>query len=475
MKGKYSYLSKNILLFALSGVVPKLLAFFLIPIYTGYLSTAEYGTADLINTTVELLLPICTLTIHDAVLRFGMNKDYSAKEVLSNGLFVAFLGTIIVVIGCFLVSYFKLLEISNTYLFFLILLFFINGMNNIVTRFCRTIDKVQVITIGGIANSIATFSLNILFLVVFKWGINGYLATMCIGHGASLLICFFGARLYRYLTLKLSKKTLKKMIAFSFPMIFSALAWWINNASDKYILNWFCGVSVSGIFAISNKIPSLLAAIQTIFLSAWSISAIKDFDKNDSDGFIGNIYTVFQLLMLVASSGLMIVNYPLAEFLYAKEFFVAWQYVPPLLMANYFNAMSLYMDGLFMAVNDTKLISISTLFGAIINTICNFILIYFFGAYGAAIATMIGFGAGFLFRLVAFKKYVKIKVNRKREIFCVLLIGIQMGSSFLKWASLFIQIPIVFFILFLYRKELKNLLISIKSRSGNSRDKEENQ
>lgn len=464
MKGKYAYLSKNILLFALSGVVPKILAFILIPIYTGYLSTAEYGTVDLVSTTAELLIPIFTLTIHDAVLRFGMNNEYSPKEVLSNGIVITIAGTSIVLVGCFLISHLGILKLDSTYLLFLPLIFFINGMNHIVTKFCRTIDKVNVITIGGIANSIATFSLNILFLVVFRWGINGYLSTLCIGHGVSLLICFFGAKLYGYLTLKLSKETLKKMIAFSFPMIFSALAWWINSASDRYILNWFYNVSVSGVYAISNKIPSLLATIQTIFLSAWSISAIKEFDKNDADGFIGNIYTAFQLIMLLATSGLMILNYPLAGILYAKEFFIAWQYVPPLLMANYFNAMSLYMDGLLMAVNDTKRISMSTLFGATVNTVLNFILIYFFGAYGAAIATMIGFGAGFLFRLFAFKKYVKIKVNRRREIFCVLLLGSQMLLSFLKWNSLFFQIPAIIIIVLLYKKELKNVLISFKAK-----------
>ena len=52
---KYKKLIKNILLFALSSFIPKAMSFFLVPIYTAYLTTGEYGVSDLINTTVSLL------------------------------------------------------------------------------------------------------------------------------------------------------------------------------------------------------------------------------------------------------------------------------------------------------------------------------------------------------------------------------------------------------------------------------------
>ncbi len=464
MKEKYSYLSKNILLFSLQSVVPKILAFILIPIYTYYLSTDQYGTVDLINTTVELLIPIATLTIYDAVLRFGMNKEYSQKQVLTIGMMFALFGTLLVVIGVFLCARLKIFDLNNSYYIILVALFFTNAMDNIVTRFCRVIDKIGLIVFSGILNSLIMFSLNILFLVGFQWGVDGYMLAILIGRGASLLLCFFGAKLYRFLTFKLSKKTFKKMIAFSFPMIFSAIAWWINNASDRYILTWICGVSVSGIFAISNKIPNLLASVQNIFSQAWSISAIKEFDKKDSEDFITNIYTALQFVIFFCVSVLMIVNYPLAGLLYANDFFIAWQYVPPLLMANCFNALSLYIDGLFVAMNDTKIISIATILGAVLNTVCNFILIYFFGAYGAAIATLIGFGAGYLFRCIIFKKRIEVKVNRKREILALLLLCFQLGISWLRWTSLYFQIPALLVLILLYIKEIKNVINLIKNK-----------
>ena len=68
---------------AASSFSTKLLSFFLLPLYTTILTTSEYGTYDIINTTVSLLVPILTIDIGDAVLRFSMDKTVSQKEVLS--------------------------------------------------------------------------------------------------------------------------------------------------------------------------------------------------------------------------------------------------------------------------------------------------------------------------------------------------------------------------------------------------------
>ena len=120
MGGKYSFFSKNIVLFTISGVIPKVLAFIIVPIYTSYLSTADYGVSDLIHTTVDLLMPIFTLRIHDAVLRFAMDKNKNPKEVLSCGLFITWVGIFIIGIAVSIIAQFKVIETHYLVVFFLI-------------------------------------------------------------------------------------------------------------------------------------------------------------------------------------------------------------------------------------------------------------------------------------------------------------------------------------------------------------------
>lgn len=74
MNSKYKYLIKNTGILAISNFSSKLLVFFLVPIYTSVLSTAEYGTYDLAMSTVLLLYPVLTVNIVDGVMRFSMEK-----------------------------------------------------------------------------------------------------------------------------------------------------------------------------------------------------------------------------------------------------------------------------------------------------------------------------------------------------------------------------------------------------------------
>jgi O-antigen/teichoic acid export membrane protein len=462
LKEKYSYLSKNVLLFSLSGFVPKILSFILIPIYTGYLTTAEYGISDLIITTASLLVPIFTIDIQDAVMRFTLDKNYKNNDVFSIAIKILLLGTSLVIIGTLIVSILKIPGLNNTYLLFLVIMYFTTACNNIFSLFCRGIDKVQVIVISSILNSIITLSANILFLVVFKWELVGFLVANSLGAIASLVYIFFSAELFQYIKFKTPKYIRKEMLVFSFPLVFSVAAWWVNSASDRYILSWMAGIGVSGIYAVAYKIPNLLSVFQNVFSQAWSISAIKEFDRNDTDGFIGNMYTMMNFAMVALCSMIMIVNIPMAKILYSNAFFEAWKYVPPLLVSVVFNAMSLFLGSIFTAVKDTKTLSISTIVGAIVNTICNFVLIFYFGAYGASISTLIGYAVTLVMRNLILHKHIHMKTNKKRNIISYIILLMQMIIAYAGWKTIPIQIIFLCGIFILYINELRSVAALVR-------------
>ncbi|WP_416326825.1 oligosaccharide flippase family protein [[Eubacterium] hominis] len=457
MKEKYKYLSKNVLLFSISGFVPKILSFLLVPLYTGILTTKEYGISDLISTTVMLLLPIFTCDIQDAVMRFAMDKKYSKKDTFTVGMQILLFGGIIVALGAFII--YKLKLINGLYLLFATIMFITTAIYNSSSLFCRAIDKVKVITYASIINSFVTLIANIVLLAVIPLGLTGYLIANSLGSFIALIYIFYKANLIQYLRTRINKKLRKEMLLYSFPLIFSVIAWWINNASDRYILTWMSGIAISGVYAVSYKIPNLLSMFQNIFAQAWSISAIKEFDKNDKDGFIGNTYTLMNFAMVAGCSFIMLINIPLAKILYSNEFYVAWKFVPPLLIAVVFNAMALFIGSVFTAVKDTKTLSYTTVIGGLINTICNFILIYFFNAYGAAIATLIGYGATLILRRVILRKYICIRVNNKRDILCYMILVAQMAIASLGWISIILQACLFICIVILYKTEFKKIIL----------------
>lgn len=465
MSNKHNYLAKNILFFLLGNCLPKVLSFILIPIYTNYLTTSEYGISDLLTTTISLLIPFFTLNIQDAVMRFSLDEHYKKEDIFSIALRVILAGSILLSIGTIIVSFFKIPALDNSYLFFFVLMYFTTTINNTMSLFCRGIDKVKVVVIGGILQSVATLSANILFLVIFDWGLNGYLLAHTLGSIIALITYFFGAELYKYTKYSVTKGILKEMVIYSFPMVFSAIAWWINDASDRYILTWISGTSVSGLYSISYKIPNILMIFQNIFAQAWSISAVKEFDKNDSDNFISNMYNIINFAMIFLCSATMIANIPIAKILYSNEFFNAWKYVPPLLISVVFNAMYLFIGSLFTAVKDTKNLSFSTIIGALTNTLCNFIFIYLWGAYGAALATMLGFFVSFLMNHLLFRKHMILRIRWKRDTIGYVLLFLQMCVSYYGLRYIGIQLVIMIFIFSIYNREFKNIFQKLKRKS----------
>ena len=211
-----------------------------------------------------------------------------------------------------------------------------------------------------------------------------------------------------------------------------------------------CGISDNGIYSVAYKIPTILGVFQTIFTQAWSISAIVEFDKNDRDGFFGKTYEMYNSCMILVTSIIMLFNVFLSKFLYSKNFFEAWHYVPSLLFATLFSALAGYMGGVFSAVKDTKTCAYSTFISAGVNIILNIILIKNMGIIGAAYATLVAYVVSWIIRVLASRKYIKMRVNWSKSFLAYALLFIQMicANTFSHYYG--IQILIIVTIILMY-------------------------
>lgn len=458
MKEKYVELLKNLGLFFIAGFLPNALAFFMIPLYTRCLSTAGYGTVDLLINTVQFLMPLLTIQIQDAVLRYAMDKNCDKREVFSVGMHIVGAGFYFLSIVCVGLWLTGMVKIAGGYLFFFLLNYLVGALNNVFSFFCRAIDQVKVLTVGSVMNMLLAVICNLLFLLKFQWGVYGYLAANSIGMLAEIFYIIWKAKLYRYFERKIRNKALcKEMLRFSAPLILSALSWWVNNASDKYIVTFFCGVSAVGVYSVAYKIPTILKVFSDVIAKAFSISAIKGFDPEDRDGFMGKSYSMFSFVMTVVCSLLILANVFLSKILFAGEFFEAWRYVPPLLLSILMNQLSMSCESIFVAAKQTKTISWTAAAGATINTAANFLLIPKFGPYGAAVATAIGFTCFWGLRYISLKKIVHLKNDFKQEVFSYILLAIQAVVAYQGNRFWYIQMLLLLVILILYRELLREI------------------
>lgn len=465
VKKNYLYLFKNIGLLTLSNFGSKILVFLLVPLYTSVLTTADYGTYDLFYTSIALLLPILTLNVSEGVLRFALDKDQDESIIYSIGLKVTGIGFLVLVAACLLNAVFNVYPLLNEYAFYFILLYLTTALYQLLTSFIRGIDKVAVLSVASVLNTVAILVFNILFLVVIKGSLIGYFWANILGALLSSVYLIYKIHRYQIRPTRRQNKGLEReIIAYSHPLILNSLGWWLNNAADRYIVIAFCGVAANGVYSVGYKIPSILNIFANIFNQAWVLSSVKSFDKKEDTVFFEKIYSNYNMMLVVLCSVLIAISKLLATFLYSNAFYEAWIYVPFLLIANVFGAISGFAGGIFSAAKDSKIYSVSTLIGAGANIVFNLILVYSIGVIGAAISTMVSYFIVWVIRLYTMKKYISFEIALLRDCLAYLILVVQsvalmvIGRDSLMYFS---QCVAIVLLLLLFRRELTDLKTSL--------------
>ena len=423
---KYKKLSGNILLFSISSLGHKILAFLLIPLYTSFLSPEQYGTIDLIGSTVSLLLPLFTLNISEAVMRFTI-EDKDNDNYLTLGLKTIFTGTLILTCLLTLLHFLPVLESYKPYYSWVFILYIANSLYTLAQNYLRATDRIPVMVTASLINSAVMLFLDVALIAGLKLGVTGYYAAMLSGLGSAFVFMELKGNLHRHIHLNNVKPEVKRAcLAYCIPTIFTALAWWANSSIDRYFVTGMCGVRQNGIYSIAYKIPTVLSIFQSIFNQAWTISAITEFDRNDSDGFYGKTYEMYNSMMVLVTSGIMLFNILFSKILYANDFFEAWQYVPLLLVSSLFSAMAGYMGSIFSAVKDMKTCAYTVVVSAVVNMSLNAILIPLYGVQGAAIAPAVSYLSSWGIRMIVIRRYIKMKLNLVRDFIIYALLFAQM-------------------------------------------------
>lgn len=298
----YRSFAKNVGLLTIANFGTKILSFLLVPLYTSILSTADYGTYDLALNTVGVLVPLLTQNIVDAVLRFSMDRGVSKSDVLSVGI-KHFLVSLVPVGIILLVN--SVLGISPELVALapLVLLLYVSqALSGIVLYYVRGANRFSDIAVSSVMCSALIIGCNILFLVVFQWGLTGYFLANIIGPSLQSVYLLGRVGLYGVNPFGADRNLEREMLSYSRPMIANSIAWWVNNVSDRYVVTFFCGVAVNGIYSVASKIPSILSVVQSIVGQAWTISAVEEFDPDDSNGFFSNMYAAYNCVMVVVCS-----------------------------------------------------------------------------------------------------------------------------------------------------------------------------
>lgn len=416
---KKQELFKNTIIIFIGKLCTQFITILLLPLYTKYLVSSEYGIVDLVTTYISLFVPVLSLELEMATFRFlvdNRNDKNKLSEIISTVLkalvVIAFLSTVIYMF----ISLF--LNIKYKYLISLVIL--ICFFSQFFLQVARGLGKTINYSISCCITGILTVLLNILLIIVFAFEADGIFISMIIANIITIIYLFVSLNLFSYFKFKVfNKKLLKTLLKYSIPLVPNGISWWIVNASDRTIISIVLDISANGIYAVSNKFSSLFIGIFNVFQLSWTESASLHINDKENEKFFSSTIN-FVLKTFICLALLMISAMPIIFNLFIdKKYSYAYYNVPILIIAMIFNVVVGLYSALYIAKKMTKQVMYTSIVSAIINILINLILIKYIGLYAASISTLLAYAVMAIYRHLDFNKIIRISIDRK-----MILIGI---------------------------------------------------
>lgn len=432
-KSKYELLINNTLLISIGTFGSKILTFLMTRFYTEALTPSDYGEADLIIQTANLLIPLVSAGIADGVFRFVLETDdehtAKRKSIFSAGFYTISAGTAILAA---LSSFISIPGFLSEYKWLLIWFISASCYHSLCAQFIRGEGKTRLFAYQGVLNTVLVIVFSILFLSVFEAGTRGYIISIALADSICALYLAAGQKLWRLIDIHLKSGMWRKMMRYSLPLVPAALFWWITSVSDRYMITWFLGSGANGIYTVASKIPAIITLISGMFLEAWQFSAVRESrgSRRSYISFYTNIWSMFLTVMFTGGSIIIAFSPAAIRLLAASEYYSAAEYLPILTAAAILSSLVSFMGSVYIVTKRSSLSFLTTAAGAVFNIILNFLLIpTHLGIYGAAVATLCSYLLSFLIRIISIRNILPFRIYGGRLFMSILIIAVQIISS----------------------------------------------
>ncbi len=451
------------------NIIEKGLAFLLIPLYTHYLSTTDYGILTILQSIIAILVVFFGLSLNGAASRFHIDGNAMFRKYHYGNIFMyvtlfSLLGSVI-----FYILGYKVLTYFNIPIFpYILLIIFIAYLNNIYSLYQLKLQMEQravEFVINNIVKVIITTSLIILLVIFFHKKANGVLEGTLIG----LLI------LYIYIIYKLfhgevkfniNKKIFNKNFKYSIYLIPHNIAGLLNSFLDRFFITGLISISQAGVYALGSQISIILSIFAVSLNRALTPVILKAF-KQKNYSYLISLSNITISFIIIIALFLSLFSSEIIDIVSPSNYSEA-KYIIPILTTYYIFQMYYFIvvGVLFYVQKATKYVAVGTLTSLGLNFIFNYFFIKLWGIEGAAFATLLSMIIVTYIVIFIANKFIKIEFEHFK-IHCLIIIEFFIGSLsniiniyFLSKVILFL----IFILIILYLEKDNPLLFKIKEQ-----------
>lgn len=448
---------KETAIYSIGNIASKLAGFILIPLFSETINISLYGLLTLFEICFDILTPISNLGIENALMRWFYDKETEGKR--KSLYFTVFAFSVVFTLLIVFLSYIVMINYSEIIFSTqvdksLIFIFLFSVLIRLIVASPQTLLRIQQKAVKQTASVVLGLILTVLFTYIFlkfyKMELYGVFLAQVVSN--LVLLILFIPTIFRNIQFKVEVELLKKMIHYSYPLVFSGLLTTVLVLSDRYILNYYYTLGDVGVYSLAYKISNIVKiCITTSFMQSYVISYYRGMNEiSESNRFLVKSLTYFVFVACYLSLFIVYFGKEVLVVLSLgnKDYWQAYLLLPLLLISvtlagvRQISSMPLRRD------KQTKLLSVYSILAAVLNVLLNFVFIPKWGAYGAVISTVITQCLiVFLYDLYIRKKFKILVEYRRLLIVSVVSILIFIPLLFLNEVNLLIRIPIKLIIL----------------------------
>lgn len=421
-------LIKNTGIIAFGQLSTKLINFLLLPVYTALLTTEEYGLIDLLSTYAALLTVAIGLQLNQGIFRFLVTERENKakiKEIISTTILALLMILVIYsLIFCILQSF-----IILDFKWYLLIQVVASINLQIMSGISRGLGYNTRYAIGNFLSAAVTLVLNMIGIVYLQLGVKAILIAYIMGPFSGAVYLFVFCKIYKYIRFSdYSKRMLRKIIEYSFPLIPNEISWFLIHSSDRIIVSYVLTIAANGMIAVASKFSVIYTTLFSIFNVSWTEQVMLHYKDEGGKKYIVDMFEKVVFFFGTLAIGIISCMPFVFEMLVNEQFSESYGLVPLYMIAVFFNAMIGVISAIYLIENETGMVAITTMAAAAVNMITNLIFIKFIGVYAAPISSICGYGTITFWRLYDVnRRHCKIHLSVKKS---GLMIGALLFSLF---------------------------------------------
>ena len=476
--------------YTIGSIGIKGVSFLLLPIFTTYLSTEDYGVLDMFMVFSTLSIILVGFEVLQALGRFLSNEKDEKNKAKYISTFLGFItcSYTLLFFVCWLskpliIEYvFDGIVDSNTFWLGIFSIITTGYVNNFLGIF-RFTFRAKFFSLIHILQGLISFPVAILLMVSFNLTLEGYFIGMIVGNVSCLIISMLLNK--EYLGLRIDGPILKKYLTYSSPLILSAAALVLGNYIDRLFIKSMLTMSDLGIYGFAFRLSTIVVVLKSGFIKALAPVIYRDYKEKKTPNQLAYVFKVYAFIGAFICFAYILFSHELVHLIAGDpSFYESYSLIPIMALMMVLQNITIFIPGVNIS-KQTKYIAIIQIVYLIINVILNYILIPKYGLRGAAIATT---SSGFLAFLINYKisqrfYFIPHDVKRLSAVLMFVVLGIVyfwFGESIpvLNNMDIFIRILIktvllsilgivTFFIVLSIKdiKRMKNLMLIKKNTS----------